>query len=772
MTAVQPPASDPHAPPPGGIPLPDLSSVPAELRQARRWVTWRYQVRQPNSKPTKVPYQPNGKPASVTDPSTWCTFDEALAAAQEQHAGVGVVLGRLDDGRILTGIDLDDAVNDSGSIEKWAADIIEAIDSYTEISPSGAGVHILAYSKRGLPGTRRREEGIEFYDGARYFTCSGLLLSAPVIRDCTEALESLHRRIFGEEQPAQRVVTLKPEPVNTDDDPGLLTDDDRALVAAARAMPDDGELFRKLWDGNDSELAELIGHGKRFRSFSEADMSLASRLVALCSGDVKRATRLFRHSGLARDKWETHKSYVSRTLRKAAESYERHAGAGRIEVIQGGTDEDEARAKEEKCRTENLAAMILAADHFAVDPGGNLFYYSDGRYRPAGDEHVRRRVLEIMRSMNARWTSHRGNEVAEYIRLQSQPLWTKPPMDRINLRNGILRLTTPLELLPHSPDWLSTIQINASYDPSADCPTWKYFVQTSFEPDCYELVFEVAALLLVPYMSLQKAFLLSGSGGGGKSVFLRGLENFVGHENSAVVSLHDLEENRFAAASLYQKLYAYYADLPARELPSSEKFKIISGTDRLRAERKYENEFYFYPFARFIFSSNNFPKSWDVSWAYFRRWCLLKMEKGWDESSEKIPFEELVDRLSTEQERSGLLNEALRRLPRVLEHGLSEPESSREMLEQFRASSDPIAAYLDARTVLHSGAVTAKSELYRDYVNWVEKRGQLAATQASFGRALRRLRPGVKETQRWSMTRRVWMYEGIGLVTNEEPEED
>jgi phage/plasmid-associated DNA primase len=108
----------------------------------------------------------------------------------------------------------------------------------------------------------------------------------------------------------------------------------------------------------------------------------------------------------------------------------------------------------------------------------------------------------------------------------------------------------------------------------------------------------------------------------------------------------------------------------------------------------------------------------------------------------------------------------------VLEHGLSEPESSREMMEQFRASSDPVAAYLDARTIMHSGAVTPKSELYADYCKWIEKRGQLAATQASFGRALRRLRPAVKEVQRWNAMRRVWMYEGIGLVANEEPEED
>ena len=97
------------------------------LTSRRRWVLF---------DENKVPMQCDGKNASSTNPDTWATYEEVKKALPTTHqaVGVGVVLG---DG--LCGIDLDHCVKD-GVIEPWAQTIINDLDSYTDISPSGTGI--------------------------------------------------------------------------------------------------------------------------------------------------------------------------------------------------------------------------------------------------------------------------------------------------------------------------------------------------------------------------------------------------------------------------------------------------------------------------------------------------------------------------------------------------------------------------------------------------------------------------------------------------------
>jgi Uncharacterized conserved protein len=141
--------------------------IPFDLRAERRWVCWQYAERE--GKWTKVPVTPLGVPAKCNDPSTWTTFQACVAAATRngQIAGIGFVLG---DG--FVGVDLDHARDvESGRIAEWAARIIDRLRSYTEISPSGKGIHIIC---RGtLPPGRRRKGPIEMYAEKRYFTVTG-----------------------------------------------------------------------------------------------------------------------------------------------------------------------------------------------------------------------------------------------------------------------------------------------------------------------------------------------------------------------------------------------------------------------------------------------------------------------------------------------------------------------------------------------------------------------------------------------------------------------
>src|SRR5215207_8612094 len=133
------------------------------IRDLRQWLCWRTEER--GGKPTKVPYSPlTGEKASSTNPETWAGYEEAVAACKKySYGGIGFVFTPEDD---LCGVDLDGCLDpQTREIEDWAQEIIDELDSYSEISPSGTGVHVLV---RGtLPSGRNRKGRFEAYDRGR-----------------------------------------------------------------------------------------------------------------------------------------------------------------------------------------------------------------------------------------------------------------------------------------------------------------------------------------------------------------------------------------------------------------------------------------------------------------------------------------------------------------------------------------------------------------------------------------------------------------------------
>lgn len=153
-------------------------TIPAELR-ALPWVLWRAEPRG-EDKPAKVPYciATPGRRASSTDPATWGTFDDAIEAypsladlppdpARGPLAGIGLVLTQAAG---VTCIDLDRVLGPDGRLDPRAETIVERCDSWTEISPSGTGLHVfvLGTMPRALKGTQ-----IEVYSDVRYICVTG-----------------------------------------------------------------------------------------------------------------------------------------------------------------------------------------------------------------------------------------------------------------------------------------------------------------------------------------------------------------------------------------------------------------------------------------------------------------------------------------------------------------------------------------------------------------------------------------------------------------------
>jgi putative DNA primase/helicase len=137
-----------------------LDNVPDELKALPNWVCYRMEERHGQPKPTKVPYSPmTGEKAKANDPSTWIDYETCVAAVERgEYDGIGFEFGSG-----YGGVGLDHCRDaDTGQIEDWASDIVAHLDSYTEASPSGTGVHIICKGK--LPPGGRRIGPVEMYD--------------------------------------------------------------------------------------------------------------------------------------------------------------------------------------------------------------------------------------------------------------------------------------------------------------------------------------------------------------------------------------------------------------------------------------------------------------------------------------------------------------------------------------------------------------------------------------------------------------------------------
>jgi DNA adenine methylase len=266
-----------------------------ELKARRQWVVWRYEARPGKPKPGKPLYQPgNGHPARTDRPATWGTF--AQASARYRHGGwhgLGFVFTADDP---YCGVDLDACrVPLTGEIAPWAWQIVEQLHSYTEVSPSGTGLHILV--KATLPGhVGRKQGGIEVYDAGRYFAMTGQRLTElpATIEERQAEIEALYATLA----PAEGEGTLpagRPVPRRS------LSRSDEEVLKRARAA-ENGPKFRALYD-----QGRIDGYRDRNTGapdHSAADFALMVLLAYWTNGNAAQMQRLFQASALYRpERW-------------------------------------------------------------------------------------------------------------------------------------------------------------------------------------------------------------------------------------------------------------------------------------------------------------------------------------------------------------------------------------------------------------------------------------------------------------------------------------
>lgn len=354
------------------------SSVPNSIRSVRRWVCYKLEPRE--GKITKIPINAmSGKFAKVDDKLTWTDFDTAIMGCEKYGCnGIGFVLGNG-----IFGVDLDNHGEMSDEeFNELADEFINALDSYTEYSQSGKGVHIICYGT--LPNTtnqngeivkgRRRKGNVEMYDNARFFAFTGNAIKNKAIEDRTNEIIPLWKKYVDDTE--ERLARIAARPVFEVGLPGAPLDDDEVIETAMKAK--NGLRFSQLMGGDLS-----IANGDH----SKADMMLCNMLAFWTNCDYDQIDRIFRRSGLMRDKWDTMRgglTYGEITISQACKEfpnggYVRQSKAIEEPIVIMAPHEPVVEDGKADMTTENeiqkMRAAALSSDNFMnVDSNGNPIF--------------------------------------------------------------------------------------------------------------------------------------------------------------------------------------------------------------------------------------------------------------------------------------------------------------------------------------------------------------------------------------------------------------
>ena len=381
-----------------------------------------------------------------------------------------------------------------------------------------------------------------------------------------------------------------------------------------------------------------------------------------------------------------------------------------------------------------LAEEIMSENHFITMMDNEVIYvYKDGFYQPYGEVLIKKICKE---KLQKEYRKNRATEVIDYIKASTYVKRREEPPNLIPLKNGILDLDK-MELKPHSPEYMFFNKLPVKYDPNAKCPNIdKFHREITGSKEDVQILEEVIGFCLYREYFIAMALMLVGEGSNGKSTWLNLVKTFLGFENVSSRGLQELEENRFAKADLHHKLANIYADLPDKALQRTGTFKMLTGRDPITAERKFQNSFQFVNYAKLLFSANKVPEAYDDTDAFFRRWIIIKFPNQFVGDKEDS---NILKKLTTEEELSGLLNKALKALKRLLKKGrFSYSKTIEEIREDYIRKSSPISAFIMDCLELDSDAFIVKKELYSLFAEYCRIRNIPSVTQDTFFKNLPR----------------------------------
>lgn len=773
----------------------DPAGVPEELRMLPRWICWRYEVR--DGKETKVPISPKaGKLMDATQLANGHPFAEALQALEKDSslAGIGFLLGEG-----ITGIDLDDCIDEHGTLSAPAQGIVYEFASYTEYSPSGTGVKIFIRGNKSegvtkcastaLPGMSK----IEVYDKKRFFAVTGHRVenTPATVNDSQAALDRLCAGLWSGANP-------KPQTAASVDKhaAGFVGSDDELIRIAMSAK--NGAKFNALWN------ADTSGHGN---DDSVADLALCSMLAFWTGNDSARIDLLFRRSGLYRQKWERD-DYRNRTIAKAIESCrEAYQGVSR----DGSRQHVDLRAPT-RSPVDGIGSIDPVTGRFILSPkqtlptamafvegnysqhgqrslvfhAGEFLHWRCNRYVPIEANAIRHQLYawlhEALRvgqngvlvpfDANSRTVDSAVDAVRAHVHLDgvtTVPSWLihpsglPKPTELVSCRSSNVHIPTR-RVLPATPSLFTTCSLDFEFDPHAPEPTkWLSFLRDLWGEDhqSVELLQEWFGYSLTADTSQQKMLLIIGPKRCGKGTIARVLTGLLGKDNVASPTPAGLV-NEFGLQSLIGKSVAIMGDAKF-SCPNvgiaMERMLAISGEDAITINRKYLGAVTLRLPTRIVVLTNDIPEVPDASGAWLSRFLVLRLTETFLGRENLGLTEELLEELP------GILLWAMEGFDRLKGRGRFVPAaSSSQITHEMEVRSSPILSFVAQCCDVGAGARVEVEPLYGRYLRWLTETGsEQKPSRQQFGKDLLAAVPTVNRRRGTAAS----FYDGIDLKSDD-----
>ena len=386
------------------------------------------------------------------------------------------------------------------------------------------------------------------------------------------------------------------------------------------------------------------------------------------------------------------------------------------------------------------------------------YFYHGGVYSPRGDKDAKAAVRSYLNPRDVTMNQINDAEGQWQLLIRKPIREINPNTFVINAKNGLYNVLDD-SFKPHDPDYKSTVQLQADYNPDAECPRFMEFMHSALDAPEVDLMQEIFGYFIVPITKAQKSFMLCGLPNVGKSKILQVVQEvLLGAENVSNIPLQNLSD-RFQPAELFGKLANIYADLSDKSIDDAGMFKAVTGEDYITGERKHKDPFSFKPYARFLYSCNDIPRNYgDRSEAFYRRLIIIRFSKPVPEEKRDS---QLFEKLQLEAD--GILAWSIIGLKRLIANNYQFNETTKTLSEirQYRIENNSVLAFVEDCCVTEPSADSFRQELYDAYKAYCEDGNLKAVSQRRFNGDVAGM-PGIGIADEPVTRRR--MFKGVKLL--------
>ena len=767
-------------------------NIPDVLKQTASFCVWKLEKR--SGRPTKVPYNPRtGAMARTNDPSTFADFNTAMKSyAIGGWDGIGY---RVSEG--IGAIDIDHCIREDGSLNDVAASILGIFpDAYFERSPSGTGLRgffrlspDFAYDKT-VYYINNRKHGLEVYlPGVtnRFVTVTGDMFRNGAVTRNDDSLRTLLDTFM---KRSTRVSSKTVEPVSYLDDDGVI---------AHASASESGDKFKALYAGNWEE---------GYDSQSDADMALVSILAFWCGNVEEQIDRIFRTSGLMRDKWDRmtgDSTYGQITIRNAVSTN----GEIYTPIMTGSAEDDFETLDDDEEEVEvltfepDLSHITLTieemrphtkpryqrdeigigyafADYFKpiarFDRERGIWYVFDGKvWQPdenalavaelakrladrlytfalqIKDEDTRNRYIKRVQKLQMRKNRRTMIEDAKSVYPVPHAIFDRNT-DLFNCQNGTLNLTTG-EFRPHDPADFLTMMSGVTYDPNATCPRWEQFISEVMCNDADLALYLQKALgyALTGDTSLECLFILYGAtsrNGKGTTMetFLKIMGDYGKTSNPEMLSTKFGNTNASGPSEEIARLAG------VRFVNISEPEKKITFNAAL-VKRMTGNDTLN---ARFLHENSfDFRPNFKIFINTNYKPSVSDMTLFYSCRLKLIPFKRHFEEheqdkglkafFAAPESQSAIFNWCYEGYKLFRKQGLDDPTAVSDATREYQEESDRIGQFVDAWLEEGEAFEVRTSAAYKLYGEWCDKYGYRKENSTNFNNAIQRFFPIVRK---------------------------